>query len=171
MKTVVIPFFFASIGFAIPIRDLFNRGVVWRGLVYTVLMLFGKLLTGVWLLRFSKPAVRAPLVKKVSNLGWQCWPRNQDRPAKATAPSAEICDSSKTGRGLNALELTSSVSIDVTAWYATKFRPVTLSKLHKPLSLTISCNYHRMNDGIPWRERLSDLIYGIKQRHLYIIWR
>jgi Kef-type K+ transport system membrane component KefB len=36
------PFFFASIGFAIPFLDLWNGGIVWRGIVYTLLMLFAK---------------------------------------------------------------------------------------------------------------------------------
>lgn len=44
----------ASIGFSIPIRQLFEGGIVWRGLVYTILMLLGKLLTGLWLVRTAK---------------------------------------------------------------------------------------------------------------------
>lgn len=44
----------ASIGFSIPIRQLFGGDIVWRGLVYTLLMLLGKLLTGLWLVRIAK---------------------------------------------------------------------------------------------------------------------
>lgn len=44
----------ASIGFSIPIRRLFEGEIVWRGLVYTILMLLGKLLTGLWLVRIAK---------------------------------------------------------------------------------------------------------------------
>lgn len=40
----------ASIGFAIPIRELFNGGVVWRGVVYAILMALGKCATGLWLI-------------------------------------------------------------------------------------------------------------------------
>ncbi|KFY93818.1 hypothetical protein V500_03511 [Pseudogymnoascus sp. VKM F-4518 (FW-2643)] len=51
------PFFFveptASIGFAIPITDMFSGSVVWRGIVYTILMLFAKLITGLWLVRLD----------------------------------------------------------------------------------------------------------------------
>lgn len=36
-------------GFAIPVKALFSGDVVWRGLVYTVLMMLGKLATGIWL--------------------------------------------------------------------------------------------------------------------------
>ncbi|MCJ1423374.1 hypothetical protein MMC29_001257 [Sticta canariensis] len=44
----------ASIGFSIPIRQLFGGDVIWRGLVYTILMLWGKLLTGLWMVRIAK---------------------------------------------------------------------------------------------------------------------
>ncbi|KAL5335226.1 Sodium/hydrogen exchanger family-domain-containing protein [Aspergillus crustosus] len=50
---ILIPMFFASIGFAIPITEMFQGSVVWRGIVYTILMTFGKMCTGLWLVRFS----------------------------------------------------------------------------------------------------------------------
>ncbi|KAH8147364.1 uncharacterized protein LAJ45_08520 [Morchella importuna] len=54
---LLTPFFFASIGFSIPITQLFAGSTVWRGIVYAALMALGKLLTGVWLLRFRVPGV------------------------------------------------------------------------------------------------------------------
>ena len=48
----------ASIGFAIPITKMFQADIVWRGIIYTILMLLGKLLTGLWLVRFD---IRIPL--------------------------------------------------------------------------------------------------------------
>ncbi|KAH7107268.1 Cation/H+ exchanger [Auriculariales sp. MPI-PUGE-AT-0066] len=45
------PFFFASIGFAIPLRLMFTGPVLWRGIVYSVLMVLGKVACGVWLIR------------------------------------------------------------------------------------------------------------------------
>ncbi|KAG0647508.1 hypothetical protein D0Z07_6696 [Hyphodiscus hymeniophilus] len=53
LQRLLKPFFFASIGFAIPIRDMFKAPVVWRGIVYTFLMLFAKSITGVWLIRLD----------------------------------------------------------------------------------------------------------------------
>ncbi|KAL4882179.1 Sodium/hydrogen exchanger family-domain-containing protein [Aspergillus karnatakaensis] len=50
---ILIPMFFASIGFAIPITEMFQGSVVWRGVVYAILMTFGKVCTGLWLVRFS----------------------------------------------------------------------------------------------------------------------
>ncbi|KAI2636752.1 Sodium/hydrogen exchanger [Xylaria nigripes] len=46
------PFFFASIGFSIPVSQLFVGDILWRGIVYAVLMTLGKLACGLWLMRF-----------------------------------------------------------------------------------------------------------------------
>jgi Kef-type K+ transport system membrane component KefB len=43
------PLFFASIGFAIPFRSAWQGTVIWRGVVYTLLMLIGKAVVGGWL--------------------------------------------------------------------------------------------------------------------------
>lgn len=56
LQRLLKPFFFASIGFSIPITRMFNSGVVWRGCVYTILMIIGKLACGIWLLRFELPS-------------------------------------------------------------------------------------------------------------------
>ena len=46
-KYILQPFFFASIGFAIPFLDLWTGEVIWKGIVYTLLMVVGKLIVGV----------------------------------------------------------------------------------------------------------------------------
>ncbi|RPB05637.1 Sodium/hydrogen exchanger [Choiromyces venosus 120613-1] len=53
-KRILKPFF-ASIGISIPITQMFSQSMVWRGIVYSLLMILGKLITGLWLLRFSLP--------------------------------------------------------------------------------------------------------------------
>ncbi|KAK1142018.1 hypothetical protein N8T08_008224 [Aspergillus melleus] len=53
VNRVFTPLFFASIGFAIPITEMFQGSVVWRGFVYAILMAIGKLVTGLWLVRVS----------------------------------------------------------------------------------------------------------------------
>ncbi|KAK7537296.1 Sodium/hydrogen exchanger family-domain-containing protein [Phyllosticta citribraziliensis] len=55
VERILKPLFFASIGFSIPISRMFAGSVVWRGIVYTLLMLLGKLICGLWLVRFSIP--------------------------------------------------------------------------------------------------------------------
>ncbi|KAG6887203.1 hypothetical protein C0992_000118, partial [Termitomyces sp. T32_za158] len=51
---ILLPFFFASIGFAVPIREMFAPRVVWKGIVYTALMVSAKFLTGAWILLSSE---------------------------------------------------------------------------------------------------------------------
>ncbi|KAH4108083.1 hypothetical protein HBH69_057080 [Parastagonospora nodorum] len=46
---VLEPLFFASIGFAIPFLDLWTGKAIWRGFVYTLLMLFAKFIVGAWI--------------------------------------------------------------------------------------------------------------------------
>lgn len=53
VSAILKPFFFSSIGFSIPISQMFQGSVVWRGLVYSLMMTLAKLLCGVWLLRLS----------------------------------------------------------------------------------------------------------------------
>lgn len=55
VERILKPLFFASIGFSIPISRMFAGSVVWRGIVYTLLMLLGKLVCGLWLVRLSVP--------------------------------------------------------------------------------------------------------------------
>ena len=43
---ILEPMFFASIGFAIPFRDLWTPKAIWQGIVYTILMLIGKVVCG-----------------------------------------------------------------------------------------------------------------------------
>ncbi|KAF5373894.1 hypothetical protein D9758_000791 [Tetrapyrgos nigripes] len=54
LKYLLSPVFFASIGSALPIRSLGSvngsSAVVWRGWIYSLLMLIAKALTGIWLI-------------------------------------------------------------------------------------------------------------------------
>ncbi|KFY08046.1 hypothetical protein V492_06583 [Pseudogymnoascus sp. VKM F-4246] len=80
VQRILQPFFFveptASIGFAIPITDMFGGSVVWRGIVYTILMLFAKLITGLWLVRLDIslaniiPNVRSSIFGSGSRFKW-----------------------------------------------------------------------------------------------------
>jgi Kef-type K+ transport system membrane component KefB len=46
---LLVPLFFASIGFSIPLRNLWDPHTVWRGITYASLMLVGKLAVGLWI--------------------------------------------------------------------------------------------------------------------------
>jgi Kef-type K+ transport system membrane component KefB len=54
VSKILQPLFFASVGFSIPITQMFRGSIVWRGIVYAVLMAFGKLVCGLWLVRLPK---------------------------------------------------------------------------------------------------------------------
>jgi Kef-type K+ transport system membrane component KefB len=45
-KYILVPLFFASIGFAIPFLDLWTGEVIWKGILYTLLMVLAKLVVG-----------------------------------------------------------------------------------------------------------------------------
>ncbi|EJD52857.1 Sodium/hydrogen exchanger [Auricularia subglabra TFB-10046 SS5] len=59
---LLAPLFFASIGYSIPFLDLFTGRRIWRGLVYTILMVAAKVLAGVWPLIISRRNWRASWV-------------------------------------------------------------------------------------------------------------
>lgn len=62
VEKILKPFFFASIGFSIPITRMFSGPIVWRGIVYALLMTFSKLVCGLWLVRFhTTPLVASKL--------------------------------------------------------------------------------------------------------------
>jgi Kef-type K+ transport system membrane component KefB len=48
---LLLPVFFGSIGYSIPFVPLFRGRVIWRGIVYAVLMALGKILCGAWVWR------------------------------------------------------------------------------------------------------------------------
>jgi Kef-type K+ transport system membrane component KefB len=47
---LLLPLFFGSIGYSIPFVPLWRGRVIWRGIVYAVLMLLGKAFCGGWML-------------------------------------------------------------------------------------------------------------------------
>ncbi|KAI0772547.1 hypothetical protein BD413DRAFT_603990 [Trametes elegans] len=54
---VLLPLFFASIGYAIPFLDLWRPTIIWRGIVYSILMCLAKLAVGLPILLYD-PLVR-----------------------------------------------------------------------------------------------------------------
>lgn len=47
---LLLPLFFGSIGYSIPFIPLWKGRIIWKGLVYTLLMVLGKVVTGLWIL-------------------------------------------------------------------------------------------------------------------------
>ncbi|KAJ5688905.1 Sodium/hydrogen exchanger family-domain-containing protein [Penicillium macrosclerotiorum] len=88
---ILIPLFFASIGFAIPITEMFRGSVIWRGIIYAVLMVFGKMITGLWLVRFSLRPVSSFILglgRTFSGIRLFCLPsKRQEKQEANSAPS------------------------------------------------------------------------------------
>jgi Kef-type K+ transport system membrane component KefB len=57
---LLLPLFFASIGYSIPFIPLWKGRIIWKGLVYTLLMVLAKLVTGLWILFWPIERRKAP---------------------------------------------------------------------------------------------------------------
>ncbi|MDN5809188.1 MAG: cation:proton antiporter [Staphylococcus equorum] len=53
VNKILQPIFFASIGFSIPITQMFIGRLIWKGFIYALLMLVSKFACGLWLIRFK----------------------------------------------------------------------------------------------------------------------
>ncbi|KUL89696.1 hypothetical protein ZTR_00476 [Talaromyces verruculosus] len=131
---ILIPFFFASIGFAIPIAQMFRGNIVWRGIVYAIFMVFGKLVTGLWLIRFSSSPVcgliRIP--KKVFSYASLACTGNRGKSKEQGTLSSEkstrrkstaVADSSQNNAARSSVEPVRSTTRDITAEQATASPP------------------------------------------------
>ena len=89
---ILKPFFFASIGSSVPISKMFSGAVVWRGFVYAVLMILGKLMCGLWLIRLNipLPAPRTWRITKVFHKIIQSTKSSSRRPVAAKARRSNI---------------------------------------------------------------------------------
>lgn len=59
-ETLLMPFFFSSIGSAIPVRSMFTASTVWRGIIFAGLMALAKVAAGAWLLLADRLERRKP---------------------------------------------------------------------------------------------------------------
>lgn len=98
---ILQPLFFASIGFSIPITRMFQGSIVWRGIVYTVLMTFAKLVCGFWLVRFSLAPLKESMGKLAARIRLPPAPHLWGRKTSGTVqarqaqePSTSAADSS-----------------------------------------------------------------------------
>ncbi|KAM0718665.1 hypothetical protein Q7P37_005736 [Cladosporium fusiforme] len=91
VESILKPFFFASIGFSIPITQMFGGSTVWKGFVYSALMIFGKLLCGLALVRITSMSTPISCIKTV-------WPLK-------TRSDADVKASKKTKNGRSAVPL------------------------------------------------------------------
>ncbi|WWC69083.1 uncharacterized protein I206_103019 [Kwoniella pini CBS 10737] len=55
LNHLLVPIFFGSIGYCIPFVPLWKGRIIWRGIIYAILMLVGKLACGLWVIIWIKP--------------------------------------------------------------------------------------------------------------------
>ncbi|KAL2823274.1 Cation/H+ exchanger [Aspergillus cavernicola] len=80
-KYLMEPLFFASIGFAIPFVQLWTGKRIWRGIVFTLLMVFAKFVVGIWV----------PL--------WGCWPIRKRQQKKSGVGRSRIGEEDRAVQG------------------------------------------------------------------------
>ncbi|KAI0676651.1 hypothetical protein C8Q78DRAFT_36827 [Trametes maxima] len=59
---ILLPLFFASIGFAVPFLDLWRPTIIWRGFVYSILMFLAKLAVGLPILLHGPLSHHVPII-------------------------------------------------------------------------------------------------------------
>lgn len=142
-----------SIGFSIPITLMFDGPIVWRGIIYSILMLISKLLCGAWLIRFSlsvsSPAVLRRAVEALKAVHVpHLWHRNSKReegsPAAADSQGADQEKPASSTAARNTPPSASSAQTDsrdnISAAPSTAISPTTTpshttSPASKPISL------------------------------------
>lgn len=60
MHHLLLGLFFGSIGYSIPFIPLWRGPIIWKGIVYTLLMILGKAITGIWILFWPIEKRKAP---------------------------------------------------------------------------------------------------------------
>jgi Kef-type K+ transport system membrane component KefB len=96
LNTILKPFFFASIGFSIPVTQMFRRQIIWRGFVFAVLMTLAKMLCGSCLVRFKSPNLDLSVLKTRFTLTLsRCFPFPLTRTAvtdeaQSSTPSTDL---------------------------------------------------------------------------------
>lgn len=147
---ILKPFFFASVGFSIPITRMFSGQVVWRGFVYAALMTFAKLLCGACLVRVSLPWPATAVAKMAPGKGSKKTMSKEKKTGLTTTdpaepavqePSRNNISLQQTGQGPTALQTASTPAIaDLASSPSTSDQPTANSSrkrstLEKPRSL------------------------------------
>ncbi|KAL5610019.1 hypothetical protein FOVSG1_004700 [Fusarium oxysporum f. sp. vasinfectum] len=97
LQHILKPFFFASIGFSVPITKLFTGPIVWRGVIYTILMIFAKLACSLWLMPFENP------FRALVQLSQKLSPKLK-KSSKVLVPGAQCADNSSPRDGASAAQ-------------------------------------------------------------------
>ncbi|OCF32066.1 hypothetical protein I316_06222 [Kwoniella heveanensis BCC8398] len=70
---LLVPIFFGSIGYCIPFVPLWRGPVIWRGIIYALLMVLGKILCGIWLMFWPSGSGNARASGQDGGRGGSSW--------------------------------------------------------------------------------------------------
>ena len=128
LDRILKPFFFASIGFSVPITRMFAGSVVWRGLIYTAIMVLAKIFCGLWLMQLKIPGLPSPFSK-----GKKSHPKKNNTPE---LPPSSTVDSEidRPETELKAKSATQQANISAKLGRSSKHSHQT-SKAAKPVSI------------------------------------
>ncbi|KAK5679519.1 hypothetical protein LTS10_008340 [Elasticomyces elasticus] len=160
LETILKPFFFASIGFSIPITQMFSAAVVWRGILYALLMTFAKLVCGMWLLRLPGVAIPQRIRKSLSKISvahWYLWCKPIQRRRKPDSTATDATD---------AVSPAAPVQNSAQPAPATQARPQS-SISAKPLSLYPAAI---LGSAMVARVAQSTGVFGNKDIFLVVTW-
>ena len=122
----------ASIGFSIPITRMFSGPIVWRGIVYALLMTFSKLICGLWLVRFHiTPLIASKL--RISSLKLPALPHLWGKHLKEERAGTNPCLSPASSSALPQCSMPAAQQIAPTA--TSSGHPQPNHQSPKPLSL------------------------------------
>ncbi|KAJ4353141.1 hypothetical protein N0V95_003613 [Ascochyta clinopodiicola] len=132
VSKILQPLFFASIGFSIPISRMFRGAIVWRGIVYTVLMVFAKVVCGLWLIRLSITPLKSTIGRLIRGIKLpsvpHLWGKRQPKltPDQGTAATTSTTEPVTTG---------TSTTTETPSIQASSRGPRSSSNPPKPLSI------------------------------------
>jgi hypothetical protein len=135
VSRILQPFFFASIGFSIPITRMFNGQIVWRGIVYTILMTFSKLTCGMWLVRFSLASVKDAVHGALARIKLPSMPHLW---GKRTKPAPPQTSTNFQSGHMPSQQLSTSDAMDSTSSSHQSLSPPKPFSLHPPLILALA---------------------------------
>lgn len=121
---------------------MFRGEVVWRGIVYTILMLFAKLVTGLWLIRLDitlpktrlPKSVRALVATPASCLSWMYGKSKKDNQNPTPGSDSHELQSQANGTPKGTQEQSPQLNSSSTPIQTTSTPPAP-PKIKKPLSL------------------------------------
>ena len=132
LQRILKPFLFASIGVSVPISKIFRSAIVWRGLIFTILMCIGKLVCGLWLIRIPGLPQKLPNIIRARK---EEYVKGSAHKEQETSDRAKNGDGSKDNDPVRAAGGLATPPQEPELTSAPEPKTSTVAKVKKPLSL------------------------------------